>query len=188
MEDDDEALLRRAGAGECGAFEALVLRHGGALRRFVVGLVGPREADDALQQGLVAAFRGAGGFRGAARARTWLFTVVRNAALRHRRREARHAHEAVPEDEALLALGLAAGWGASPERLVERSQQRALLARALGRLPARDREVVMLRDVEGLAGPEAAEVLGLAVPAMKSRLHRARLRLAAALREESLDA
>ena len=188
MDEDDEALLRRAATGDCAAFESLLHRHGGALRRFTVGLVGPHEADDALQQGLVEAFRGAASFRGEAKARTWLFTVVRHAALRHRRREARHAHEAVPDDDALLDLGLAAGWGADPEQLAVRSERRALLGRALARLPARDREVVMLRDVEGLAGPEAAAVLGLALPALKSRLHRARLRLAAALREETPDA
>ncbi|MEO0324666.1 MAG: RNA polymerase sigma factor [Myxococcota bacterium] len=188
MDDDDEALLQRTGAGDCPAFETLVRRHGGALRRFAAGLVGPDDADDALQQGLVAAFRGAASFRGDAKARTWLFTVVRNASLRHRRRESRHAHESVPDDDALLDLGLAAGWGADPEQLAARAEERALLARALARLPERDREVVMLRDVEGLAGPETAEVLGLAEAAMKSRLHRARLRLAVALRAEVPDA
>ncbi|MEM1413267.1 MAG: sigma-70 family RNA polymerase sigma factor [Myxococcota bacterium] len=183
----DEALLRRAGEGDCHAFEALVRRHGGSLRRFAAGLVGNGEADDALQQGLVAAYRGAASFRGQARARTWLFTVVRNAALRHRRREARHAHDEEPDEDALLPLGLAAGWGADPEKLAVRAQVRARLERALASLAETDREVLMLRDVEGLAGPEAAAVLGLELPALKSRLHRARLRLAGALRAEEDD-
>lgn len=82
-----------------------------------------------------------------------------------------------------MTLGLQAGWGSdNPEALALAAERRDTLARALESLSSGDREVLILRDIEGLRGPEAAEVLGLGERALKSRLHRARLRLAVALR------
>ena len=71
---------------------------------------------------------------------------------------------------------------------MERAEERAVLARALASLPPDDREVLVLRDLEGLDGPHVAELLGLPLPTMKTRLHRARLRFAASLRHGGLDA
>ena len=83
----------------------------------------------------------------------------------------------------LPELGEAAGWGSeSPEAEVLRAERRARLARALDALAPEDREVLVLRDLEELTGEETAAALGLSLAAMKSRLHRARLRLAAQLR------
>ena len=85
-----------------------------------------------------------------------------------------------------MALGLEAGWGSdNPEALAIAAQRRDTLLRAVHALPRSDREVLILRDVEGLRGPEAAEVLGIGERALKSRLHRARLRLAVALRNSA---
>ena len=82
-------------------------------------------------------------------------------------------------------LGLRAGWGGpSPEDAAMSSERAALFAAALGRLAEEDRAVLTLRDLEGLSGEETASVLGLSLAAMKSRLHRARLALAAEVREE----
>ena len=79
-----------------------------------------------------------------------------------------------------------AGWGTEPpDALFERLEDRASLERALGDLAPADREVLVLRDLEELSGDETAAVLGITLRAMKSRLHRARLRLAAALKEGS---
>jgi RNA polymerase sigma-70 factor (ECF subfamily) len=89
----------------------------------------------------------------------------------------------------LKALGVSAGWGTEdPERMAARAQDRAFLARAFGRLPEAYREILTLRDLEGIPGETVAEMLGLALPAMKSRLHRARLALAACLREDGYHA
>ncbi len=86
-------------------------------------------------------------------------------------------------DEPLMTLGREAGWGSDdPEALAIAAERRDTLTRALQALSPGDREVLILRDIEGLSGQEAAEVLAITGAALKSRLHRARLRLARALR------
>ena len=82
-----------------------------------------------------------------------------------------------------MQLGLDAGWGSDdPEAIAIAAERKGALRKALALLSAEDREVLILRDLEGLRGSEAAEVLGIGERALKSRLHRARLRLAVALR------
>jgi RNA polymerase sigma-70 factor (ECF subfamily) len=173
-ETEDDELVRRCAAGQRGAFDRLVARHGGALHRFALRqCTVARDAEDALQDGLLAAWRGASGFRGDASVRTWLFQVVLHACRRRARRRAGEPdrHEGLEEAEALPAAEAGAD-----ARVAARQEARAL-AQALAGLPEEAREVLLLRDVEGLSGAEAAEVLGLGLPAMKSRLHRARLEL-----------
>jgi RNA polymerase sigma-70 factor (ECF subfamily) len=170
----DEELLRGAARGERAAFERLVARHGDALFHFASRTCSSaREAEDAVQDGLLAAWRGAATFRGEASARTWLFQVVVHACRRrHRRRVGEpERHDPVEEAEALSAPDPAA------DEQVAAGQVRAALERALAELPEEAREVLVLRDVEGLSGEEAAAALGLGLAAMKSRLHRARLEL-----------
>lgn len=138
----------------------------------------PVVAEDVLQDTFLAALRHAGGFSGEA-ARPWILTIARNAAHRRFRRR---VGEPARFDE-LPALGEAAGFGApDAEEALARAEDHAALARAMASLSAEDQEVLVLRDLEGIEGPQAAELLGLPLPTMKTRLHRARLRLAAALR------
>ncbi len=173
---DDTGLVRRCAAGDRAAFDLLVARHGGALHRFALRRCStPRDAEDALQDGLLAAWRGAAGFRGDASARTWLFQVVLHAC---RRRGRRRAGEPDRHDPLESAEALASEEVGAEARVAARQEARAL-AEALAALPEEAREVLLLRDVEGLSGEEAAAVLGLGLPAMKSRLHRARLELKA---------
>lgn len=140
------------------------------------------DAEDALQEAFLAAWRAAGSFAGTGSARAWVLTIARNALHRRYRRRAGEPADVIPLDR----LGEKAGWGAidSPDALVERLEDRALLERALARLSEADREVLVLRDLEEFGGEETARLLGVTVAAVKSRLHRARLRLAAHLREE----
>ncbi len=173
-ETDDLALVRRCAAGQRAAFDLLVARHAGALHRFALRqCAGSRDAEDALQDGLLAAWRGAAGFRGDASVRTWLFQVVLHACRRRSRRRAGEPaqHAAMEEAEAL-----ASGEAGADARAADQQEARAL-QQALAGLPGEAREVLLLRDVEELSGEEAAQVLGLGLPAMKSRLHRARLEL-----------
>jgi RNA polymerase sigma-70 factor, ECF subfamily len=170
----DEELLTRSGAGDRRAFEGLVERHENALFRYALRLCGgEREAEDALQDGLLAAWRGAATFRGEAAARTWLFQVVIHACRRGRRRK---VGEPERHDEVTLAVDLAAAGPAPDERAAAREVTAALEA-ALAAMADDAREVLVLRDVEGLSGEETAAALGVGLAAMKSRLHRARLEL-----------
>lgn len=179
----DEELLQRTAAGERAAFDTFVARHQAAVFRFArAATESAAAAEDVLQEAFLAAWRAAGAFEGRSAARTWLLTIARNQAWHHRERAAR-----LPVDDAaaLPELGEAAGWGSqSPEEGALRSERRALLARALEALAPEDREVLVLRELEELTGEEAAAALGLSLAATKSRLHRARLRLAAELRRD----
>ena len=176
----DRDLIAHAAAGDHRAFECLVERHAAAVLRIATVVTGnPTMAEDALQQTFLSAYRSAASFRADASVRTWLLTIARNAGYRLR---AKAAREDLAE-EPLMKLGLEAGWGSDdPEALAIAAERKATLQRALRTLSSDDQEVLILRDIEGLRGPEASEVLGIGERALKSRLHRARLRLAAALR------
>jgi RNA polymerase sigma-70 factor (ECF subfamily) len=174
MASTDEELLQRSAAGDRHAFELLVERHGDALFRFASRVCRTgRDAEDALQDGLLAAWRGAATFRGDSAVRTWLFHVVVHACRRHHRRRAGEP----PHMESAEAAASAPSREPLPDGTVAARQLGAALDEALAAMAPEAREVLVLRDVEGIEGREVADALNLTVPAMKSRLHRARLEL-----------
>lgn len=184
--EDDVALLRRAGSGDRDAFDRVVERHQAAVFRFIRTLgPDPVVSEDVLQETFLAAWRGARTFRADSPVRTWLFTIARNTTARQYRRRVGEPER--HDFTGLADLGVAAGWGtdADPEAIAIQQEQRAAVARALEALDPEDRRVLVLRDLEQLSGEEAADVLGLTLGALKSRLHRARLRFAARLRKET---
>ncbi len=180
----DGELLAQTADGARGSFDELVRRHQDAVWRLVRHLA-PSDtlAEEALQEAFVAAFRGAATWSGEGSVRSWLLTLARHAAYRHTRRRAGEPRTF----ESLDALGASAGWGdpIDVEELVDRLRNGERVRAALAHLPPADREVLVLRDLLGHSGPEVAETLQLPLNAVKSRLHRARLRFAAAIREDS---
>lgn len=182
MTDADAEDLRRTAGGDREAFERFVDRHEAGVLRYVRNVVAdPDRAEDALQDTFVAAWRGAAGFRGEGSARAWLLTIARNAVRRQGRRRAGEPERFVPLD----SLALTAGWGqpAADDDPARRLETRELVERGFRGLDAADREILVLRDLEGFTNEEAARTLGLSVAAVKSRLHRARLRFTGNLRE-----
>jgi RNA polymerase sigma-70 factor (ECF subfamily) len=174
QEPTDEDLVRRSGAGDRHAFEVLISRHEASLYRFALrSCGGGREAEDALQDGLLAAWRGAAGFRGDSAARTWLFQVLVHACHRRHRRRAGEVGAPEPLEAAAAVVHDAPG----PEARIGAREVGRAIDHALAALPPEAREVLLLRDVEGLSGEETAAAVGLGLAAMKSRLHRARLEL-----------
>jgi RNA polymerase sigma-70 factor (ECF subfamily) len=170
----DEALIALCATGDRPAFDRLVDRHGGALYRFAARQCGSSlHAEDAVQDGLLAAWRSAATFRGESSPRSWLFQIVLHACRRRQRRRAGEpaSHATMEEAEAV------ADGGTRADEAAARRETGAALSRALADLPDELREVLLLRDVEGMSGAEAAAILGIGLPAMKSRLHRARLEL-----------
>jgi RNA polymerase sigma-70 factor (ECF subfamily) len=125
------------------------------------------------------AWRAARSFRGESGVRTWVFAIARNAASRHYRRRDR-----VAEEVTLDELGVLAGWGAEEETGLRRVAGRQLVAIGFRGLGPEEREALLLRDVEGFSGQECADMLGLSLAALKSRIHRARLRFVSNLRRE----
>ena len=168
---ESERLLEAAQRGDRLAPEALLSRHRKTVFRYGLRYcVSTENTEDAVQETLWAAARAIGQFRRAAAVTTWLFTIVRNKCHRllFHRHDERDLADLLPDVPAP---------GRTPEDEVATRQVRHILAGALARLPASHREVILLRDVEGLTAPEAAEQLGLTVQALKSRLHRAREQL-----------
>lgn len=185
-DERDRSLLAASAAGDRDAFGQLVVRHRASVFRLARMLVRDADgAEDVLQQTFLSAWRAVRQYRGDASVRTWLLTITRNHALSRRRSRAREPIDPTPIDE----LGIRAGWGGpNPEQLASLAEERDRLKAALARLSPDDQEIVTLRDLEGLSGEEAALVTGLSVPAMKSRLHRARMTLAAHVKEDAAHA
>jgi len=174
MERTDEELLQAARAGDDAALEALLARHERQIFRFGLRMCGNEEdARDVLQETLLAAFKGVRQFRGDAQLSTWLYQVARSFCTKARRRGAGEParYEAL---EGAAAREVSVPASAPDDRAHAREMAR-VLQEALLALPDAQREVVLLRDVEGLSAEEAARVVGVEVPALKSRLHRARI-------------
>jgi RNA polymerase sigma-70 factor (ECF subfamily) len=144
------------------------------------------DAEDVTQEVLLQVVRRLGSFRGQARFTTWLGRVTVNAALAYRRSRARRREREHQVDAPLDGLpgAFAPRRGVSPrgpERVAQDREAWALVERAVGRMPEMYRDVFVLAEVEGLANTEVGGLLGLSLAAVKSRLHRARLLLRAAL-------
>ena len=174
MNRDDEDLLAAIRAGDDAAMGALLARHAPAIYRFGVKMCrDPEDAKDVLQETLLAAARGVREFRGASSLSTWLYTVARSFCIKKRRTSKFAPTNTVSLDDQAAAVQprtLEKG----PEEAASDRELTALLDRAVASLDPASREVLVLRDVDGLTAPEVAEVLGVSVDAVKSRLHRAR--------------
>jgi RNA polymerase sigma-70 factor, ECF subfamily len=182
---DDAALLGAAAVGDAHAFTVFMRAHQSAVHRYIVALVGSGDdVEDALQETFINAWRSAGSYAATGSARGWLYAIARNVArhqLRRRVGEPEHV-------ESLEALAERAGWGCLPATGSDNdaSIARETLQAAMRRLPRDECEVLTLRELDGFSGEETARLLDMSLPAMKSRLHRARVHLAAAVR--ALDA
>jgi RNA polymerase sigma-70 factor, ECF subfamily len=176
MSRSDAELLSAAKAGDAGALEEILERHEKQIFRFGLRMCGSEdEAREVLQDTLLAAFKGLHGFRGDAQLSTWLFQIARSFCLKRRRHAADEPAEPLPlESREAAAVPIQA---LAPDERAHAREMGELLQAAILALSDAHREVILLRDVEGLSAEEAAQVLGLEVGALKSRLHRARLEL-----------
>ena len=174
---DDSALLARLRAGESRAFEELVTRYQHRLFGVALRMLGNRaEAEEIAQETFLRAHRALGEFRGEARLGTWLYAIASRLCL-NRLAEGARRHERSNE----AALLQRPAEGADAAAALERGELQAALHEAVAALPEERRIVVVLRDLEGLAYEEIAEVLGLPLNTVRTRLHRARVDLRAKL-------
>jgi RNA polymerase sigma-70 factor (ECF subfamily) len=144
------------------------------------------DAEDVTQDVLLQVVRKLDTFRGESALPTWLHRVTVNAALAHRRRRASR-HEAIAEEsvdqyyDRVAESGPVRRWSVAPDAPILAAEQQQLIEQAIAALPDLYRDVYVLADVEGLANAEIGSMLHLGVPAVKSRLHRARLMMRDAL-------
>lgn len=185
--DEDSALLVRAQQGEMAAFEQLVERH--QQRVFAMTSRMLRSDDDAaevVQEAFLAAYRHLKEFRAEAAFGSWVYRIASNFALmrlRHRKVAAQvEEPEGAPNfNERGSLIDDVADWSRDAEEQTLDAELRGAIDTASARLPEEHRQVFLLRDVEGLSYEEIAQATGDSVPAIKSRLHRARLSLRAAI-------
>lgn len=175
----DEQLVERVVGGDVSSFEALMRRHNERLFRATRAILkNDAEAEDAMQEAYLSAYRHLSDFRGTARFSTWLLRIAVNEAL-HRRKRAR-PHEPLDENDSMSEDVMGNG-PRSPETItVDRELARAVEA-AIDALPEPFRVVFVLRAVQQLSAAEVAEALGIPEETVKTRLHRARMRIQAML-------
>jgi RNA polymerase sigma-70 factor (ECF subfamily) len=176
MPTDDTELLTAARAGDRAALERLLERHQSRVFRFGMKMCGGEDdAKDVLQETLIAAARNIRDFRGASAVSTWLYTIARSFCIK-KHRSSKFAPEHVESLDAASGEAQAVPDAArGPEEELVGRQVQTALQEAISALDPMYREVLVLRDVEGLSAPEVAQILSLSVEAVKSRLHRARL-------------
>jgi RNA polymerase sigma-70 factor (ECF subfamily) len=172
---DEPLLVERILLGDQGACETLVRRHGGRMLSVARRLLRcDEEADDAVQDAFLSAFRSLGSFGGQSSLGTWLHRIVVNACLMRLRGRSRRRD--VPLDR-LPPGSDEAGGRARPEHapaILSRLETRAQVRACIDRLPEPHRTILVLRDVQELDTDETAERLGIRPGAVKTRLHRAR--------------
>ena len=179
----DHALLQAHVDGDSDAFGELFSRHRDRLWAVALRTMGnPEDAADGLQDGMIAAFRRAGSFRGEAAVTTWLHRVVVNACLDRLRAAKIRRVEALPDDvEDRGTLVATAVHDDRPDAAAEASERRDRVLAALATLPAEQRAALVLVDMEGYPVAEVAEMLGCAEGTVKSRCSRGRAKLAGLL-------
>ena len=184
---EDERMIQRAQAGDPAALDFIFARHSGPLYQTALRLLGnAQDAEDALQDGLLSAYRNLGRFEGRSRFSTWLTRIVINAALMRLRSQRAHPTTSLdqedPEQKELSLSTRLTDERPSPEEIYAGKERFEIFERKLKALPPALQTAVWLRDVEGLSTEEAAEVLGLSQGTLKSQLHRARAKLGELLR------
>jgi RNA polymerase sigma-70 factor (ECF subfamily) len=180
VKEDEPALVAAAKAGDVSAFETLVNRYERKIFRLTQNITQNREdAEDAMQEAFLKAFQHLGEFEGNSRFYTWLVRIAVNQALmklRRRRPNVVSLDEEIDTGEDMMPREVV-DWGPTPADRYAQTELAGILSKVIGDLDPQFRTVFQLRDIEELSTEETAEALGLSVPAVKSRLLRARLKL-----------
>jgi RNA polymerase sigma-70 factor, ECF subfamily len=181
---DERALIAASKSGDSAALDALVRTHQDRVYSFAMRMCrNVEDAKDILQETFLGVIRSIREFREESKFSTWLYRIASNACLKKRRRG---VHEPTPEQEFSLddlmprpdAEGRRpeiADWSGDAEQALLHGELSARMENAIDKLPKDYKIVLVLRDVEGLSAEETAQAVGLSVPAVKSRLHRARV-------------
>jgi RNA polymerase sigma-70 factor (ECF subfamily) len=188
----DEALVERARQKDVAAFEELVGRYEDKLYRLAMRFVrNETDAQEILQDAFLSAWRNLPAFEGRSQFGSWMYRVTVNAALMLLRSRNRHPEVTVDDieptalNEAVAQSGQMMGanpdWSQRPDDQLQSEELRRHIQGSVDALPDGLRTVFLLRDVEELSTEDTADLLGLSVPAVKTRLHRARLALREAI-------
>ena len=190
----DEELVRRFKRGDLSAFDEFVLRYQDRVYTFCLRwLKNPQAAEEVAQDTFIKMYRGLPRFRGESKLSTWVFRVVlnscKNERLRLRRRKT-HQHEPLEGRRGLeddVPIRQLTHPGAGTDHGAHRSEAERILNLGLNQLEEDYASIIILRDIQGMAYEEIAQILGLPKGTVKSRLHRARAALALALKNVGMS-
>jgi RNA polymerase sigma-70 factor (ECF subfamily) len=178
---EERVLVQAAKTGDDGAFSELVRRYDRNVFRIAQHITQNREdAEDVVQDAFLKAYTNLGQFQGQSKFYTWLVRIAVNEALMKLRRRRPERFVSLDEDiktEDDSVPREVADWSPNPEQMYNQAELKEILGKTIQGLPTGFRTVFVLRDVEGLSTEETAEALELSIPAVKSRLLRARLQL-----------
>jgi RNA polymerase sigma-70 factor (ECF subfamily) len=180
-ENTELPLVLAAKAGDIGAFEELVKRYDRNVFRIAQHITQNREdAEDVVQDAFLKAYQALPNFQMQSKFYTWLVRIAVNEALMKLRKRRPERFVSLDEDVKTEEDSMPreiADWSPNPEQLYDQGELKEILGKTINGLPPSFRTVFVLRDVEGLSTEETAEALELSIPAVKSRLLRARLQL-----------
>ncbi len=177
-------LLRGLRAGEAEAYRRLLELHSANVYNVAFKLLGDeQEAEDVLQETFLSAFEAIEGFEGRSKLSTWLYRIAYNASLMRLRKRTQMTSfsldvgpSGVDQDgDGPHVPRHLVDWSSVPDDQLLTAEAREVMDQAIAELPETLRSTFILRDIEGLSGSETAEVLGIPVPTVKTRLRRARL-------------
>jgi RNA polymerase sigma-70 factor (ECF subfamily) len=188
---EDRAWMQQARNGDMAAFERLVTRYSGRVYTLALRMTGSAaDAQEIMQETFLSAYQNLKSFRGDSGFGSWVHRIAANFALmrlRHKRVvddvEGQLKGELEFSDDGKLASFPLSNWGQRADEAALGDELKQAIEQSVSRLPDAYRVVFLLKDVEGLSYEEIAEVVGETVPAVKSRLHRARLNLRQAIDE-----
>ncbi len=168
-------LIKKAQNGDAKALAELVKRYEKTIYNFSFKVCRNREkAEHTMQETFLSMVKSIKQFSGKSKFSTWLYTIVVNHCLMNARAEKSKYFSSLDDENSLIDETNIADWKITPEKVTENRELKTILDKAISKLPYDYRIVFILRDVEGLSTAETGKVIGLSVPAVKSRLHRAR--------------
>ena len=180
--EEERLLVDRVKAGEYEAFEAIFRRYVAKVYRQVFKLIGnDAEAEEVVQEVFLAIYQKIKTFRGDSSFSTWLYRLTMNVALTRLRKRKRskevYLDDYLPrfQEDGHHRVRPVVNWGDELHLRLEKKELERLIRQALDQLPPVDKTVIVMSDLEGLPNREIGEGLGLSIPAVKARLHRARL-------------
>ena len=175
--ETDEQLVRKSQEDDERAFGELVSRYESKVYSLALKMLrNPEDAEDVLQDTFLRAYRGIKSFKGNSTFSTWIYRITANSALMRLRKRQLPTVSIDDADEREAPINIA-DWAPGPVEQMLNQETQAAMTEAIDALPPEFRQVFVLRDVEELSNAEVAEILDLSVAAVKSRLHRARLKV-----------
>jgi RNA polymerase sigma-70 factor, ECF subfamily len=172
---DEIKLIEQAQLGDKKSLSELVKKYESTVYNFSFKICRDKDrAENTMQETFLSMIKNIKQFKGDSKLSTWLYTVVSNHCLMLARTESKHIFTSLDDEDAGIDESMFTDWKAEPDKVAEDKEVKELLDESIAKLHPDYRVVFLLRDVEGLSTEETAKICEISVPAVKSRLHRAR--------------